>query len=323
MIGRPKKGPALRGQAGLLNKYRVRRNNVHIKKTMVIMAVGAATVVAQKTPRPVQAQSTSSFKSEVNKDGQRTVDSTNVVYDLSWSGAPGRPADERLVLRKTTRSRQVIDEKGMEATTTVDAWPLGTDFKQKPSYSIGLSATDCRTVNADLLEFDRGLEEIEWWSLYKLGSGQHMFDTYVPLVKFSISREVVTQRYVGLEVPPDDASDARLKDPQVVAVLTYASPEKVIREALITADDPKKAQILRSYWDASRTVTLVEREQVAAGAARSKKPLEPARSLRILISQNYPSTPQTVTIVIPIVKDDLDLAHATLPLRMHAKAWVR
>lgn len=298
-------------------------NYMHRKLLVAMMVAGAATLVAQKAPRPIQAQSPSSFKYEVNKDGQKTIETSNVVYDIGWSGVPGRPAGERLVLRKTTRIKQVIDEKGIEATTTVDAWPVGTDLKQKPLYSISLSAIECRTVSSDLLEFARGLEEVEWWSLYKLGAGEHLFDTYVPLVKFSISREFVTPRYVGLEVPPDDASDARLKDPHVVAVLTYASPERVMREALITFDDPKTAQILRSYWDASRTVSLVEREQVAAGTSKSQKPSEPLRSLRITIGENYPSPPQPRTIVIPIVKDDLDLAHAQAPVRMHVTAWVR
>ena len=53
---------------------------------------------------------------------------------------------------------------------------------------------------------DRGLEEVAWWSVYRLGTGQHLFDTYVPVVSFSISREIMELRYVGLEVPPDDAS---------------------------------------------------------------------------------------------------------------------
>jgi hypothetical protein len=286
-------------------------NYAYVRRMMAMIAVGAAALVAQKSTRPIQAQSTSSFKSEVDKNGQRTIDITNVDYDLSWSGVPGRPADEHLVLRKTMRTKQIIGEKGMEANTTVEAWPAGTDLKQKPLYSIGLEATECRMVNADLLEFARGLEEVEWWSLYKLGTGEHFFDTYVPLVKFSISREMLTQRYVGLEVPPDDTKDPRLKEPHVVAVLTYASPAKVMREALITYDDPKKAAILRSYDDSSRTVTLLERE-----------PAVP-RSLRIAISQNYPSAPQTVTIVIPIAKDDLDLAHAQVPPRMHVAAWAR
>jgi hypothetical protein len=298
-------------------------NYMHRKLLVAMMVAGAAALVAQKAPRPIQAESLSSFKYEVNKDGQKTIETSNVVYDIGWSGAPGRPRDERLVLRKTTRIKQVIDEKGIEATTTVDAWPVGTDLKQKPLYSISLSATECRTVSSDLLEFARGLEEVEWWSLYKLGTGEHLFDTYVPLVTFSVSREIGMPRYVGLEVPPDDISDARLKDPHVVAVLTYASPERVMREALITFDDPKTAQILRSYWDASRTVSLVEREQAAAGTLKSKRPSEPLRSLRIKISENYPSPPQPRTIVIPIVKDDLDLAHAQAPVRMHVTAWVR
>ena len=59
-------------------------------------------------------------------------------------------------------------------------------------------------------------------------------------------------------MPEDNAADAKLKDPHVVAVLTYASAERVLREALITSDDPKQAQTLRSFADASRSVTLVE-----------------------------------------------------------------
>lgn len=292
-------------------------------KVLLTTVIGAASLAAQKAPRPIQAQSASTFKSEINKEGERTVDRTNIAYDLSWTGIPGRPPDDRLVLRKTIHIREIMGEKGIEATTTVDAWPLGADMKQKPSYSISLPAVDCRTVEADFLEFDRGLEEVAWWSLYKLGTGEHMFDTYAPLVKFSISQEIMTLRYVGLEVPPDDAADARLKEPHVVAVLTYASAERVMKEVLITADDPKNAQLLRSYPDTTHTVTLVERAPTSAAASKAKRPPEPARSLRIEIGENWPSWPHTRTILIPIVKDDLDLAHATVPAKMHLAAWTR
>ena len=84
-------------------------------------------------------------------------------------------------------------------------------------------------------------------------------------------------------------------------MLTYASAERVLRQALITSDDPKQAQTLRSFADASRSVTLVERP----------------RSLKISISQNYPSAPATVTLTVPIVRDDLDLAHAQMPPHLH------
>ena len=36
--------------------------------------------------------------------------------------------------------------------------------------------------------------------MLKLATTQRLFDTYVPLVHFSISREMLTERYVGLEV---------------------------------------------------------------------------------------------------------------------------
>jgi hypothetical protein len=128
------------------------------------------------------------------------------------------------------------------------------------------------------------------------------------LLSFSIRRDIQTMRYAGLEVPADDATDARLKDPHVVATLTYASAERVLHEALITSDDPKQAQSLRSFADASRSVTLVE---------------TPARALKISISQNYPSAPATVSLTVPIVHDDLDVAHAQMPAHLHLAAWKR
>jgi hypothetical protein len=115
----------------------------------------------------------------------------------------------------------------------------------------------------------------------------------------------VTERYAGLEVPPDDARDARLKDPRVVAVLEYASEDQVIREALITCDDPRRARLLRSYEDESREF---------AGTSQG---------LTIAFSQNYPSPPDTVTVAVPILNDDLDLARAKLPSGLHIAAWAR
>ena len=281
-------------------------------RAWLVIAVMPA-LLAQRNPAqasrgPLQAQSSSSI-SYKTENGAQTIEILNTSYEVVGPGVPVRPREEQLVLRRTTRTKQVVDEIGMEAITSVDAWPLGVDPKGKPLYAFKVAATECRVVDANLLVAARGLEEVEWWSVYKLGSGAHLFDTYVPLVRFSISREVQTLRYVGLEVPPDDATDARLKEPHVVAALTYASPERVIREALITSDDPKQAAILRSYADASRSVALVEQNA--------------ARSLRISISQNYPSPSATVTITIPISGDDLDMSHAQAPARLHVAAWKR
>jgi hypothetical protein len=167
------------------------------------------------------------------------------------------------------------------------------------------------TIDNALFVVERGLEETEWWSVYKLGSGQHLFDTYVPLLSFSISRETVTTRYVGLEAPGDDTKDARLKQPNVVGVATYASEDRIVREALVTCDDPKQALLLRSYADTTRAVSLVE------GADQA------SHTLKLTFSQNYPSSPHTVEVRIPVRGDDLDLAHAQLAPGMHVSLWRR
>jgi hypothetical protein len=271
-----------------------------------------AGIAFAQTPKPFQAQSPAGVTYGVNKDGQQTVEITNVAYEVTSTGVPGRPQDERLLLRTTTRTKKVVDEIGMEASTTVEAWPLGVDPKQKPLYALKVAGMDSKTADGALLVVLRGLEDTEWWSVYKLGTGERLFDTYVPVLGFSIRRDVQTMRYAGLEVPEDDAppdnKDTRLKDPHVVAVLTYASAERVLREALITSDDPKQAQTLRSFADASRSVALVE---------------TPARALKIAISQNYPSAPATVSITVPIVRDDLDPVHAQSPAHLHIAAWKR
>ena len=245
------------------------------------------------------AQPAASYKYTVKGD-EKTVEISNVSYELAGSD---------LVLRKVTKSKQVIGDIDLEATTTTEAWKLGTDLKQKPLYSVTVTGTESRTVENELFVVSRGLEEVEWWSVYRLADGGHLFDTYVPLLKFSTSRREMILRYAGLEVPPDDSKDARFNDRHVVGVISYASSEKVIREGLITCDDPKLAVLLRSYADETRTLTQT-------GAVKSQ-------NLRIAFSQNFPSPLATIAVLIPIVGDDLDFAHATLPPRMHVAEWKR
>ncbi len=292
-----------------------------IRKSVALAVSAAALLAAQPATqgkKPFQAQSASTFGYSV-KDGQEVIEITNVSYEIAGSSIPGLPRDERLTLRMTTRSKQVIDEIGMEATTTVEAWPLGVDVKQKPLYTVTATGDEPKVVNSDLIVISRGLEETEWWSVYKLGNGAHLFDTYVPLVQFSIRRAVLDLRYAGLEVPEDNAKDARLRAPNVVAVLTYAAADRVVREALITCDSPKLAELLRSFADTTRTVTEVEQDQPGAGQARA----EPVRTLTISFRENYPSAPSPRTISIPIVNGDLDLAHAQTPAGVHVAAFRR
>jgi hypothetical protein len=255
-------------------------------------------------PKPLGVQSYSTY-SQTEKNGQTTVEIHNVTYHVSGIGVPGRPREERLLLRTSTRSRHVLDEIGGLTTVTLEAWPLGTDPTKKALYSATITGDDARVVENALWVVDRGVEDVQWWSVLKLASAQRLFDTYVPLLHFSISRETSTERYVGLEVPPDDTHDSRLKDPHVVAVLEYASEDQVIREALITCDDSQRARLLRSYEEETRELTGTP------------------QGLTLSLSQNYPSPPDTVTVAVPILNDDLDLARAKLPGGLHIAAWKR
>jgi hypothetical protein len=283
-------------------------------------ATGQVKGPAQKSPpKTLQAQSSSSINATTAADGSQIVEIQNVTYEITGTGIHGRPPNERLVLRKTIHSKEVVGDIGVDAKVTLEAWPFGTDLQQKPLYTLTQTGTDGNTLYPDLFVTDRRLEEVQWWSVHKLGNGQHLFDTYVPVLSFSISREVVTSRYAGLEVPPDDAKDARLKEPHVVGVITYASADHVIREALLTSDDPAQAKLLRSYFGSTWTLKLVEG---AASAGRGKAS-EPPRSLKLSLSQNYPSPPGTIEVTIPIAGDDLDLTHAILPPRLHVAAWKR
>ncbi|HTS91423.1 MAG TPA: hypothetical protein VMG55_05455 [Stellaceae bacterium] len=268
--------------------------------------------------KPVSGQSSSTFSYEFKSDEQ-TITINNVAYDLVQPYVPGKQTD-LLVLRVTTKSKQVMGDIGMEGSVTVEAWPLGTDFGEKPRYAVTLDGAGVNPLRNSVLVFDRALEEVQWWSVHALTTGKHLFDTYVEPLVFSVSRESDTPRIAGLEVPPDDIKDARLKDPHVVAVLSYASAERVVREALLTCDDPKRAELYRSFADEERKVEYVEGP---TQPAQGKTQPEPTRALKITWSQSFPAPANPVSAQIPVAGDDLDLAHAKLPPCMHAAVFNR
>ncbi|HEY4361513.1 MAG TPA: hypothetical protein VGN17_11100 [Bryobacteraceae bacterium] len=251
-----------------------------------------------------QVQSPSTF-TRVMKNGEEIVTIHNVAYELTGTGIPGRPPDQHLVLRTTTQSEEVIGDIPQEGKITLEAWPLGTPFTQKPLYSVTMNGHTAETHEGAVWFVSRGDVDTEYWSVLKLGTAQHLFDTYTHPLFFTVSRETLTIRYVGLDVPGSDVKDARLKDQHVLGVLAYASEDKVLREALITSDDVKQAVILRGYEDATRTVAQTD------------------LTLTITFTENYPSKPNPVSLKVPIVNDDLDLAHAQLPKGLHITAFRR
>ena len=260
----------------------------------------------QSSAKPLQVRSASTFNYTI-KDGQPNAEITNVAFEITGDSVPGRPSNSRLLLRTTMHSVEAIGDKGVDASVTLEAWPLGTDPQQKPLYSVKVPALSARTVDGGLWLVDRNVEsDSDWWSVYQVGSGKHLFDTDVELVRFSITRESWTQRYAALKGSSDDTKDPRLKDDKAIALVIYASADKVIRDAVITCDNTARARDLRSYADASKGLTVLE-------------PSVGHKVLRAVFDANFPTPSQPVAISIPISKDNLDLAHAELPPGFHVR----
>ena len=277
-----------------------------LKKLLPAAAVCAGLLLAL-AKIPFQAQSASTISYTVEGDGE-TVVIHNVAWQYTGTQVPGRPADERLLLRTTTHEKDFVGDIPEPGAVTLEAWPLGVDPKQKPLYSVKLEADAAHTLDNGLWVIDRGYVDVPMWSIHRLGDGRHLFDTHVELVRFTVSRADGTSRYADLDVPADDAPDARLKEPHVVAVLVYAAEDRVLREVLITHDKPAEARQMRSFADETQQVAFID---------------TPARRLKIAFSHNYPDAPATVEASIPLVKDDLDVAHAQVPAGMHIAAWRR
>lgn len=246
------------------------------------MTLAAAGLFAQ-TPSSVTVS---------GKAGEETIEVRNTGFEVSG------PEGHLLVLRKTEQIRRVIGDKGIEATTTLEAWPLRADRKGKPLYTVKVAGTEGRTVDNALFVVTRGLEEVDWWSVYRLSDGQRMFDTHVPLVRFATARDVLTMRYAGFEVPED--GDPRLKDATLIGVLHYASTDRELRQVEFRCADATRARLLRSYFDVQR------RFDFAPGK----------RALVLSISDAHPD----VTVEIPLEGDDLAVAKAKLPAGIRATA---
>lgn len=260
-----------------------------------LLAASLGMLYAQSTAR---SESTIVQKVE---HGDSVVEIRNTGFELAG----------KLVLRKTVQSREVIGDKGLESEVTLAAWPLGSDLaKKKPLYEVKSAGTDARTRNGEIWILENAADpDVPVWSVYTLATGRRLFRSHVPPLEFGVSQADGTLRYAGIEVPPDDAEDPRLRSRNVVAVLSYSAADHVIRETILTCEDPARAAELRSYFDEERTLETTDRVG--------------GRYLRVTFRGSYPNRPDEKVITIPITKSGLDLAHAAMPPGFHLSFWER
>lgn len=178
------------------------------------------------------AQDTSTI-TVTGKKGEETVAIRNVTYEVSGG----------LVLRRTEVSKEVLNEKGIDATTTVEAWPVGADRKAKPKYTIASQGIDGRPVDGQYYQIQRGIEDTLWWSVFDLATGKPLFSTFV-----RVFRVPETGDLAGYDVPED--GDPRLqRNPRLLGVVAMAAPGGPVKRIEVHCKDAKRAVILRSFAD--------------------------------------------------------------------------
>ena len=263
-------------------------------KHLAVLLASLGTLYAQST-----AKSESSIVQKAEQ-GDNVVEIRNSGFELAGN----------LVLRKTIHSREVVGDKGLESEVALAAWPLGNDLAKKPLYEVKAKGTDARTRNGEIwIVEDAADPDVPIWSVYTLATGRRLFRSHVQPIEFGVSRADGSLRYAGLEVPADDAEDSRLRAKNVVAVLSYSAADRVIREAILTCDDPGRAAELRSYFDEERTLEVGDRAN--------------GRFLRLTFRGAYPNRPDEQVLTIPVGKSGLDLAHAVAPAGLHVSVWQR
>lgn len=266
-------------------------------KNLLFLCAISAPLFAQ-----VSARSASSF-SYHEKDGEKTVEITNAAYQVTQVY---EPRQSWFVLRTTTRSKEVLDEKGWDSKVTLEAWPMGADINQKPLYALELKGSEAVLLGGGLWQvLDEATDpDVPIWSVYQVATGRPLFQSFVAPISMRVATDRAHQlfedRYAGMYVPPDDAPDARLRDKHVVAVLSYASAGGVLREALLTCDDASRAVNLRSYADTERSLTFIDSPET--------------------VQVRFKPGP---TVRIPVSDKDFDWTHAIVPVGLHLNPWKR
>jgi hypothetical protein len=122
------------------------------------------------------ANSTSTFAYS-DKDGERTVRIVNVEYRVTQIYHPG---EMWLVMRTTTRSTQILGDKGWEAKLTLEAWPMGANLASKPLYAVEMPGSEATLLGGELWQvLDATDPDVPVWSVLHVANGKQLLRSFV------------------------------------------------------------------------------------------------------------------------------------------------
>ncbi len=244
--------------------------------------LGGAAVVAWLSRGPLWTTLSGQSYFAVREDqGGMVGRIDNIAFHPIEVAPPGAVRPRRLLARLEVTTTE-FSESSAEGRVRLDTWPLDgiADLGKPPLYTVVVPGRGASLDPDGTMIVERpGTRR----STYSLADGNWLFDSDTPSAVFSTDGG--NKRTVALAQADDDMPSGS------VAVLTYATPRRVIRRLLLSADNPVRGRFLRG------TVTMVR--PVARLLDTSRRVLEvslPAGTLRIAF-----------------VGDDLDLASAQVP----------
>lgn len=215
-----------------------------------------------------------------NIDGRMQARLVNVNFITALVAAPGQMRPRRLLLRLEVVNADVFAGTEGQGRVRLDAWALEDERSvlAPPLYTVIAPGRNGRLEDEALLMVEIGQRH----SAYSLSDGSWLYDADGPVAGFSQgqSRRMVAAAAADDEMPPGS-----------VAVVSYASAQKVLKRVLISASDATRARLLRTSISLIRP--LVRNDEMGR------------RWLDLTLPAGI--------IRIPFLDDSLDLAHAVVP----------
>jgi len=254
----------------------------------------------------------SSFAVETLPESLVQTTVVNTTYRVTGTFIPGRPQEERFVIRQRIETVQVQDEKGSRSTVVrADVWRLGDDMAAPPLYTIEQpGADDARLFRA---EYYVVLGENTDWpyapeTAYRLADGTRMFEASAPWATLQVLGEGPPTRHGVFATANLEAVAARAAEPgQAVGILTYATSGEVVQRIEIDA----AGEDLRYALGAAEENPAVSWQAAGSGPLGPYDMIETAGDTGIELVLDFPFN--GLSLAIPLVDDRLAVEQATVP----------
>lgn len=261
--------------------------------TVPLLALGGAVVAWFKRPPVYNALAGESVFGLTERDGRLDGRLVNVNFHTPFVTMAGEPRPKRILVRLEVINGDVFGARPGEGRIRLDGWSMDSaaDLGKPSLYTTVAPGRGAAFAEDGTLWVDHGGGRR---SVYNLANGEWLFDTDMPPATFLVEAE--KKRQVALSAAEDDMP------PLAVAAISYAAGQTVLRRVMMTVNDPARARLLRSSISMVRPVVRLE------------------DTTRRVLELGLPAG----VVRIPIVGDDLDLAHAQTPLGVFLsdlKAW--